>query len=93
MSLLSENEIRSKLNKLIGWIYSEEQIIKEFQLKDFREALAFLNKIGEAAEVMNHHPDMLLYSWNKVKISISTHSEGGVTNKDFELAAKIESLR
>ena len=90
--LLSENVIREKLNAFVDWIYSNKQISKEFQLANFREALAFVNKVGDAAESMDHHPDILMHSWNKVKISISTHSEGGVTNKDFQLAEKIESL-
>ena len=52
----------------------------------------FACKIGEAAEYINHHPDIFIHSWNKVKITISTHSEGGVTEKDFILAGKVEKL-
>ena len=92
MSLLLENEIRKRLENLNDWIYSNKQITKEFKLADFKEALALVNKVGIAAEEMDHHPDILMHSWNKVKISISTHSEGGVTDKDFQLAQKIESL-
>ena len=69
------------------------QIAKLFQLKDFAEALAFVNKVGAEAEKMNHHPDIFIHSWNKVKITISTHSEGGITKKDFQLAEKIEGLK
>ncbi|NWF90595.1 MAG: 4a-hydroxytetrahydrobiopterin dehydratase [Ignavibacteriaceae bacterium] len=92
MTLLSEDEIRLKLDELIGWFYSETQIVKDFKLKDFKEAMVFVNKVADIAELLNHHPDILLYGWNKVKISISTHSEGGITRRDFELAEKIESL-
>ena len=92
VSLLLENEIHKRLENLNDWIYSNKQISKEFKLTNFKEALAFVNKVGNAAEGMDHHPDILMHSWNKVKISISTHSEGGVTNKDFQLAEKIESL-
>ena len=92
MSLLLENEIQKRLKNLNDWIYSNKQITKEFKLSDFKEALAFVNKAGNVAEEMDHHPDILMHSWNKVKISISTHSEGGVTDKDFQLAQKIESL-
>lgn len=92
MSLLDKNEIQKKIETLKGWKYLDKQIIKEFKLNDFKEALAFVNKVGDAAEAMDHHPNILMHSWNKVKITISTHSEGGVTNKDFQLAEKIESL-
>ena len=92
MSLLLENEIHKRLENLNDWIYSNKQITKEFKFVAFKEALAFVNKAGNAAEEMDHHPDIIMHSWNKVKISISTHSEGGVTDKDFQLAQKIESL-
>lgn len=92
MSILIEKEIHKRLESLNDWIYSNRQISKEFKLADFKEALAFVNRVGHSAEGMDHHPDILMHSWNKVKISISTHNEGGVTNKDFQLAEKIESL-
>lgn len=92
MTLLNENEIAGKLKGLKDWNFSGNQIGKEFKLKDFKAALDFVNGIGKTAEDMNHHPDILLHSWNKVKITVSTHSEGGVTAKDFQLAEKIESL-
>ena len=90
--LLPENEILNKLKNIKNWVYFSKHISKEYKFADFKEALAFVNKAGNAAEGMDHHPDILMHSWNKVKISISTHSEGGVTDKDFQLAQKIESL-
>lgn len=92
MTLLNENDRNVKLNALKGWNFLNDQIEKEYNLKDFKSALNFINKIGEEAEKMNHHPDILLHSYNKVKITLSTHSEGGVTNNDFKLAEKIENL-
>jgi 4a-hydroxytetrahydrobiopterin dehydratase len=92
MSLLLETEILEKLKQLDGWTYSNKVISKEFKLANFKDALTFVNKVGDASEEMDHHPDILMHSWNKVKISISTHSEGGVTVKDFQLAKKIETL-
>ena len=92
MSLLNGSEIINKLKSLNDWIYSNKKISKEYKMNDFKEALAFVNKVGDAAETMDHHPDILMHSWNKVNITISTHSAGGVTNKDFQLAEKIESL-
>lgn len=92
MAVLDENSILSKLKSLSGWSYSGSQIEKEFKLKDFVSALDFVNRIGRDAEALNHHPDIFIHSYNKVKITISTHSEGGVTDKDFYLAKKIEDL-
>jgi 4a-hydroxytetrahydrobiopterin dehydratase len=83
-------ELDSKLADLQGWNYKDHHIGKLFELSNFKEALVFVNRIGEAAEEMNHHPNIFIHSWNKVKITISTHSEGGVTEKDFILAHKIE---
>jgi 4a-hydroxytetrahydrobiopterin dehydratase len=93
MLLLSQDEITTNLTSLSNWMQEGSQIAKQFQLKDFAEALAFVNKVGAEAEKMNHHPDILIHSWNKVKITISTHSEGGITKKDFQLAEKIEGLK
>ena len=93
MSLLTKDEITKNLTSLSGWVQEEKQITKQFQFKDFMEALAFVNKTGTEAEKMNHHPDIFIHSWNKVKITISTHSEGGITKKDFQLAEKIEGLK
>ena len=92
MSLLTKDEIAQHLSSLSGWMQEGNQIAKQFQFKDFAEALAFVNKVGAEAEKMDHHPDIFIYSWNKVKITISTHSEGGITKKDFQLAEKIEAL-
>ena len=92
MAILSPDRINSKLDELEGWNLKDEQICKEYELNNFKDALDFVNNIGAAAELLNHHPDIFIHSWNKVMISISTHSEHGVTEKDFILAHKIEKL-
>ncbi|MBV6419097.1 MAG: putative pterin-4-alpha-carbinolamine dehydratase [Ignavibacteriaceae bacterium] len=92
MALLNQDEITKKLSSISGWKLEENQIVKLFQFKDFAEALSFVNKVGAEAEKMDHHPDIFIHSWNKVKITISTHSEDGITKKDFQLAEKIEGL-
>lgn len=92
MVVLNSNEIMNKLKNLDNWSFDSNQIHRDFQFKDFKEALNFVNKVGDEAEKMNHHPDIFLHSWNKVKITVSTHSEGGVTEKDFKLAAIIDKL-
>jgi 4a-hydroxytetrahydrobiopterin dehydratase len=93
MTLLTQDEIAKNLSSLSGWMRDGNEIAKQFQFKDFVEALSFVNKAGAEAEKMNHHPDIFIHSWNKVKITISTHSEGGITKKDFHLAEKIEGLK
>ncbi len=90
MAKLSVEQIKNKLSQLPGWNFENDSIQKQFQFKDFIEALSFVNAIGMEAEKMDHHPDILMFGWNKVKITLSTHSEGGVTEKDFQLAIKIE---
>jgi 4a-hydroxytetrahydrobiopterin dehydratase len=92
MSVLNSNEIMNKLKNLDNWSFDNNQIHSDYQFEDFKEALNFVNKVGDEAEKMNHHPDIFLHSWNKVKITISTHSEGGVTEKDFKLAGIIDNL-
>lgn len=91
MSLLNKDEIEKGLKKIPEWKLVENQIEKIFTFKDFAEAVSFVNKIAFDAEKMDHHPDIFIHSWNKVKISISTHSEGGITAKDFQLAEKIDN--
>ena len=75
-----------------GWsVVAARQLEKEFRFKDFREALAFTNKVGELAEALGHHPDIYL-AWGKVKLTVWTHKIGGLTESDFVLAAKADRL-
>jgi len=92
MNKLNRVQIDSGLSKFPGWTFDNESISKQFQFKDFIEALSFINAVGLESEKMDHHPDILMFEWNKVKITISTHSAGGVTEKDFLLASKIEEI-
>lgn len=76
-----------------GWrVVGEGQLEKEYSFKDFREALAFTNEVGEIAEEEDHHPDIYL-TWGKVELKLSTHSIGGLSENDFILAAKIDDSR
>lgn len=90
MTALTNQQILEHLKSLNSWIYVNNSISKEFVFKDFIGAISFVNSVALEAEKMDHHPDILIYGWNKVKINISTHSAGGVTEKDFQLAQKIE---
>jgi 4a-hydroxytetrahydrobiopterin dehydratase len=90
--LLTSEEIGRQLEKLPGWVLVEEKSIStSYELADFAAALAFVNQVGAEAEEMNHHPDIDI-RWNKVTLVLSTHSEGGLTQLDVELAHRIADL-
>jgi 4a-hydroxytetrahydrobiopterin dehydratase len=91
MPLLSDEEIEGRLEGLQGWERDAGAIRREFKFKDFVGSVDFVNRITPVAEEMNHHPDLAI-SWNKVTVSLSTHSQGGLTENDFELAKKIDSV-
>ena len=83
-------ELRNRLGN--DWeVVNEHHLEKQFTFKNFREALAFTNQIGELAEQQGHHPDIYL-AWGKVKVTVWTHKIDGLTESDFILAAKIDSL-
>ena len=92
MSTLSDGEIQARLAQLPGWQRTGEAIEREWQLADFGAAIAFIDRVAEAAEQANHHPDILLHGWNKVRMTLSTHSAGGLTDSDFALAGQIDAL-
>ena len=73
-----------------GWELKEGQIVKGWKFKDFVEAMAFVNRVAERAEAADHHPDLLI-RYNRVTLTLSTHSAGGLTEKDFSLARQIDS--
>jgi 4a-hydroxytetrahydrobiopterin dehydratase len=91
MARLSDAEIDDRLSGLDGWERSGEAIVKQFENGDFKGSVDFVNRLTPEAEDMNHHPDLEI-SWSTVTVSISTHSEGGLTENDFELARRIDSL-
>jgi 4a-hydroxytetrahydrobiopterin dehydratase len=91
MALLSDEEVESRLDDLDGWRVIGDAIVKTFEHDDFVGSVEFVKRLVEPAEEMNHHPDLSI-SWNKVEVSLSTHSEGGLTASDFELARKIDAL-
>ncbi len=74
------------------WHEQDNSLVKEFNFPDFKTALAFTVKIGELAEAANHHPDVTL-SWGKVQVKLTTHDVGEVTEKDKQLAAKIDQIK
>jgi 4a-hydroxytetrahydrobiopterin dehydratase len=91
MALLNDEEIEQRLADLEGWARAGDAIRRDFKFKDFVESVQFVNRTVEPAEDMNHHPDLEL-SWNRVTVSLSTHSQGGLTENDFELARRIDAV-
>ncbi len=91
MAVLSDDQISERLQGLDGWERDGDAIRRKFKLADFQGSVDFINRITPVAEEMNHHPDLAV-SWDTVTVSLSTHSEGGVTESDFELAGRIDSL-
>ncbi len=89
--LLDEQDIASRLEDS-RWHREGDEIVREWQLEDFAAAMAFVNRVAEAAEAANHHPDILVHGWNKVRLSLTNHSAGGLTDADFEMAARIDQL-
>jgi len=88
---LSDSEISGQLSKLPGWSIERGNLHRAFEFRDFSQAFAFMTRVALAAEKMDHHPDWS-NAWNKVVIDLSTHSAGGLTTNDFELAGKISQL-
>ena len=91
MAVLNDDEIGERLGGLEGWERDGDAIRRKFKFADFQGSVDFINRIAPVAEEMNHHPDLAV-SWDTVTVSLSTHSEGGVTESDFELAGRIDSL-
>lgn len=89
--LLSEQDIMQNLSWLDGWEQSGIEIEKQFKFKNFIHSIGFVNKVAILAEKADHHPDILV-QYSKVKLVLSTHSEGGITEKDFSLANQIENI-
>lgn len=91
-SKLSEDAIARQLAHLPGWQREGNAITREFVFSGFAEATAFPVKIAPLADAMDHHPDIQIYRYKRVKVLLTTHSAGGLTENDFALAAKISGL-
>jgi 4a-hydroxytetrahydrobiopterin dehydratase len=74
------------------WQQEGEELVCDLKFKDFAEAMAFVNRVAGLAEEANHHPDILVHGWNRVRLTLSTHSEGRVTDADHALARRIDDL-
>lgn len=91
MAELNPEQIKGALPAVKDWKKQSAAIARTFQFQDFAGAMEFVNKVAQAAEEANHHPDIDI-RWNKVTLTLATHSEGGLTQKDFDLAKRIDGL-
>ena len=91
MTLLTEDQIATRLGGVPGWDPQGDSIVATVTRADFRDALLYVGAVGYLAEAANHHPDIAI-SWNKVTLTLSTHSAGGLTGADFDLAERISAL-
>jgi 4a-hydroxytetrahydrobiopterin dehydratase len=89
---LNKNQVSAELASLEGWRLRGKKISKLYVFKDFTEGIRFLDRVAQLAEEMDHHPDIDI-RYNKIKLSLTTHDERGLTMKDFKLAAKIDRVR
>ncbi len=88
---LSEEAVVEALQKS-QWTREGDAIVRDLRFPDFAAAMAYVNRVAEVAEEANHHPDILVHGWNKVRLTLSTHSAGGLTDADLELARRIDGL-
>jgi 4a-hydroxytetrahydrobiopterin dehydratase len=91
MPLLDDNEISQRLESS-EWERAGDAIQRDFKFSDFAAAMGFVNAVAGIAEERNHHPDILVHGWNKVRLTVTNHSEGGLTEADFGLAHAIDAL-
>ena len=89
--LLSDEDLARALADS-EWEREGDAIARELRFKDFAAAMNFVNRVAEAAEAANHHPDILVHGWNHVRLTLSTHSEGGITRADLDLARTLDGL-
>jgi 4a-hydroxytetrahydrobiopterin dehydratase len=90
--LLDDRSIDDALGRVQGWRREGDAIERDFKFADFAHAMAFVNAVAEAAEDVNHHPDILVHGWNNVRLTVTNHSAGGLTAADFELAGMVDGL-
>ena len=91
MALLERDEIDHRIRELDGWDLEGNAIVKQFKRGDFSGSVELVDRIAPVANEMNHHPDLGI-SWDTVTVTITTHSEGGLTASDFELAERIDAV-
>jgi 4a-hydroxytetrahydrobiopterin dehydratase len=91
-TLLNDEQISEQLRALPDWTRDGDAIVRDLKRADFVEAIAFVERVAAAAERANHHPDILIHGYQRVRLTLSTHSAGGLTDSDFTLARELEAL-
>lgn len=89
--VLNDDEVALRLRRL-AWEREGDEIVREWRFENFAEAIAFVNRVAEVAEEANHHPDIFVHGWNKVKLSLTNHAAGGLTDTDFAMAVRFDEL-
>ena len=89
--MLSLKELNERMSKLSGWSLEDNSITKIYTFDNFKDSIEFINKLAEEAEKQEHHPDIMI-NFNRVKLKLTTHSEGGLTEKDIKLAEEIDKI-
>jgi 4a-hydroxytetrahydrobiopterin dehydratase len=92
MPLLSDEQLTAGLEGS-EWRREGEAVVRDWRFADFAAAISFVERVADVAEEANHHPEILVHGWNKVRLTLSTHSEGGVTAADLALAQRLDTLR
>ena len=90
MPKLNPEEITAKLRALPGWERNGDAIVKQYTFKEFMDGIRFINRIAEIAEQMDHHPDAMVVNYRRITFTLTTHDQGGISEKDFKLADAIE---
>ncbi|MBI4214597.1 4a-hydroxytetrahydrobiopterin dehydratase [archaeon] len=91
---LNSERVEALLYQVAGWkLNSQGWLVREYKFKDFAKAIEFVNKVAELAEKEEHHPNIYVYSWNRLRLELYTHSIGGLSENDFVLAAKVNGLK
>jgi 4a-hydroxytetrahydrobiopterin dehydratase len=91
MALLNDDEIAARLDDS-AWRREGDTIVRDWKFGDFAETMHFVNRVADAAEAANHHPDILVHGWNRARLTLTNHSQGGLTEADFDLAKTIDGL-
>jgi 4a-hydroxytetrahydrobiopterin dehydratase len=91
MALLSDEQVAAGLEGT-EWRHEGETLVRDWRFADFAAAIAFVERVAEVAEASNHHPDILVHGWNKVRLTLSTHAEGGITAADLALAQRLDGV-
>ncbi len=89
--LLEQDQITARLEGS-EWRREGDEIVRDWQFENFGQAMEFVNRVAELAEEANHHPDILVHGWNKVRLSLTNHSAGGLTEADFDMAGRIDAV-